>query len=484
MIKKSIFFSFLLPLCLSFSAYSQQIKVSAKDINVLADKGALLMDVQSFENVVYEAFFAIDSKSQENTPPVYINTYEDGILKKTLRLDLEGFITGELREDYSHYKHLHIFPLGKDEFIISVYTAYSDNRLGMFHIKNNEILYSKGFNLKAFIAYETQKYCYDGKDTIYIAFEGQNDFAKTKWDAYILAFDLKCNLVKAVSVYTKDIDEILGIAAVGNNIYFHLSNSSWSNQCIVQMDKNFNIKKTICNYYDKSDIRGWYLYSYDDCFYIKSLIRNDPSTYLSRYDSDGNLLGTYKISFKDSEENYYTMDLFFTPEGLTPLVNKYDNDSFWENDAVKNIERFTYFMDWNGNLLWQYTFSKGNNISKSLTAKSGSKFLCFDTYNHKTTGIGKVLYDFAVEEKNTDCDWVNVEKISTDFLQAPENPASYNSYLALNAEWNDKLMVNKIKVPELKFPVSLSQVQLNYVNTRPDDAKITGNVPHLPFSDR
>lgn len=468
----------------AFSAFPEEEIVSLNDINVLSGKSALLMDVKSYENIVYEAFIAIDSPEEELHPPAYINVYEDGLLKKSLRLDVEGFLSGELCEDYSHYDHLRIFPLGKDDFIISVYSAYSDNRLGIYRIKGNEIIYGKGYNLKGLRAYENQKYCYDGKDRIYISFMGQTDFSKTGWDTYILVFDLQCNLTQATAVYTKDNDEILGIEAFENNIYFHLSPLSWKQQCIVQLDKKFRVKKTICNYYDKSTIRGWSLSSNEEYLFVETYIQNDPSTYISKYDSEGNFLGTYKISYKDSDKNIFTGKLFYGQEGLTVLVKRQSSENFWNNEVVKEIDRFTYFMDWDGKIHNQYSFSKGNNLNNSFAAKYDDKYLCFDFYNHKSTGIGKVLYNFSVEGKKSGCDWVCVEKVPVDFLSAPEHPAAYNSYQKLNSAWMDKIMVKKITIPELKFNVELHQVKLEYVHARPDDRKITDKIPHVPFSDR
>jgi len=481
--KKNIAWLLTFGLVLSSVLYAQE-KIPADNIFCLNNKTALLMDLQSYGDTVYQAFLALDEANDDGIIPIYINKYLQDKLDSTLRLELRGFCSGEFRENGSHYKHLHIFPIGKDEIILTIYSAYSDCRFGIVRIKDKKITDCRVYSLKNLGAYESQEYAYNGKDRIYLAFNGSPDFKTSGWDTYLLAFDLNCRLVNAVTVMTDKNDELTGLAALGNYVYYQLSTGSWANQCIVQLDKNLTVKRTIANYYKGSDIRGWDLYTYKDYLIIETFISNDNSNYYARYSPALEFKGGIKIQSRESDKYMTLFHEDFSEEGITFLTERIDLSKNWWGNDIDDFNYMTFKIDWKGNKLYEYDFKEVDNLSISFSKQIGEKFLCTGNYNYEASGIGKVLYNFVLENKDKDNKWIASSICNKDFVNQPEDSNLAQAYNELNKEWQDKLIIKKLDIPEIESKLISYPVELEYLNCRPQDPELLRKLPLLPFSER
>lgn len=186
-----------------FSIFYAQ--TSNTKIEVLPDYTSMVMDAAIYEDTIYEAILALSSDNDDDPYNIFINKYIGTEYDSTISIEIppEQFTTGEFRENGSHYEHLKVFPISKDELCVTVYSCYSNCHFTFLRIKKGKIISKKTYDLSNTSSYENTKYSYNGKDTIYFAYEGQEKFSETKWDTWIMAFDLDGN----VKAYKKNIYE-------------------------------------------------------------------------------------------------------------------------------------------------------------------------------------------------------------------------------------------------------------------------------------
>ena len=186
--KSFVLFAVVLFACAALYAGPKEY-VGDRNINLLQGYTTMEMDMVSYGNTVYEAFLGMNHTDLDKGTPIFINKYIDNRYSSTLQIDVEGFDNYEFRERFTHYDFLKLYALGPNEIILTVYSAFSDNRFAFFRIKDDRVVAYKSYSLKNQRAYETQYYAYDGKDTVYVGFNGQVNFKATGWDLFLLSFD-------------------------------------------------------------------------------------------------------------------------------------------------------------------------------------------------------------------------------------------------------------------------------------------------------
>ena len=486
--KSFVLFAVVLFACAALYAGPKEY-VGDRNINLLQGYTTMEMDMVSYGNTVYEAFLGMNHTDLDKGTPIFINKYIDNRYSSTLQIDVEGFDNYEFSERFTHYDFLKLYALGPDEIILTVYSAFSDNRFAFFRIKDDRVVAYKSYSLKNQRAYETQYYAYDGKDTVYVGFNGQVNFKETGWDLFLLSFDLNGNLQDAVTVYTNQNDELVGLAAFEDNVYFEIRRT-FERQAVVQLDGKLNFKKIwACKYYG-SDIRYIYLKSGvtgdDDIFLVQTIMEtkdaDDSLDYLARFSADGNFISSYKVMERTSDNAYNYCKEKISDDGILYFGHRtlYDPDD-WENKEVSCI---SYFMDWDGNKLYEKIYRQHGELEFKNFASVDGKYFCSGENYYEAEGIGHVAYTYLVDAEPEDTDFVHMEKSDYNPLTIPQDEEAKESYDIEMRYWNSSVKVEPIEVPAWDFGYTIKLIRLPLRHIKPLSKSITNSIPLFEFSER
>ena len=504
-IMKKIFvvISFLfLNVGLLFAQYDYA-ELSSDKINVLPSYTTMLMDSASYGSTVYEAVLASDTNDFSNGSPIFINKYVKNQYESTLRIDLEEFKNYEFDENYSHYDFLKLYAIGPDEIILTVYYCFSTNRFVFFRIKNGQIVCSKAYSLKNQHAYEEQCYAFNGSDRVYVAFNGQKKFDDTGWDLFLMAFDLDGNLVKSVTVFTKENDELTGLSACGDYVYFSIRRS-FEKQAIVQFSKDLEYNNLWAHKYADSGIRLWTLDSDGKNLFVTVYMENDNTDYIARYSADGKFICCYSMDENCPALCHVFAKKKFTDEGISFFGKIYTEGDFMNPEA--KIHYLEFFMDWDGNKIYEREFAEWDNLDFRNFEFVDGKYFCMGENIYNAEGVGHISYNYLVENIYRDTYFMYFKKTAFNPFASPVyiedngfggilNPFVARRYCESQGEikrkyesekkyWLGNLNVQPEEIPGWEFDFAAQIIRLDFAHARPDSDEITDSIPLFPFSER
>ena len=495
--KKSTFILIAAFICLGNLVFAQRHKIPTEKINVMTDAASMQMDLASYGNIAYEAVLSTDVSDFSEPTPILINKYVDNAYDSTLCITLDEFKNYEFREHYSHYNYLKLYMLGPDEFILTVYYSFSTNRFVFLRIKGGEVISAKGYNLKNQHAYEQQYYAFNGKDRVYVAFNGNSRFSGKGFDLYLMAFDLDGNLINSVTNRTDEHDNLSGLAAVGDYVYFSMKSGNYSEkQVIIQFSKDLEQNKIWAYKQYNSDIRAWELNASEDNLIVSFIKEGDDTTFITRYSADGTFISSYDMDIDlkgfPKRQSFYTYpktvvtddSIDFFGQILTP------NEDYWDWELEPDSYYLAFSMDWNGNKLYEHRFSEYDSLGLRNFAFINGKYFCtgehiFESYGISYgEGIGHIAYNYLVEDIAKDTDFVTFTKTDVDPFAIPDDSDDKEHYDKSLAFWQDNLVVEPEPIPDWDFSYTLGKIHLNFAHTNPDSDELISGIPLFPFSER
>lgn len=479
--KKSIL-SFLF-LSFAFVFYGQ---TKEADIQVLPGYTAMVMDVAEYEDTIYEAMLALSDNNDQNQINIFINKYINAKYDSTISIDIpsEQFQTGEFRENSSHYEHLKIFPISKDEFCLTVYAAYSNCHFTFLRIKEGKILSKKTYNLLDSKSYESTNFAYNGNDTIYFTYNGQEVFKESNWDNWIIAFDLDGNVKNYVKLYTKYSDEISDMVAFPDYVYitqiFYKSESFYS---VLKLSSDLKTIIDVIPYkYGNGSPRYVEFYKNTNKLVLNYGITDfdgNSQSYISEFSPEGNFETSYNIkSLKEmNDTDVYMGTPQYKKDGI--YVSGYKTiweDIFFSKENPVNYDLSKYV---------DYEFKEGYIYSYSSKYKSSNriytdgKLFVSGSYNYKNAGISKIAYHMVLKDK-TKTDIPPYEYIKSDL-----NPFEKNEITAAKSkEVRDAVKIEKYKIKQEESLAQANIIKLSWISALPDEEKVISTIPVLPFSER
>ena len=466
---------------------------------VLAGYTAMEMDMAVCGNTVYEALIAMNHTDAPKGTSIFVSKYVDNVYTSTLQIDVEDFWTWEFSEKFSHYDFLKLYTLSPDEFILTLYSSYSDNRFAFFRIRDGKVVSYKTYSLKNQMAYESQRYAFNGKDRIYVAFNGQHGFSRSGWDLFVLAFDLDGNLKKAVTVYTKKNDELNGLAAVGDRLYMGIW-QSYEKQAILEFTEDLEFEGCFAAKYEGGYVGSWTLDSdpYSDSLVVTSYSRKDDADCIARYSTDGSFIGSCisKVEFKNDapsntvydhddldDDAFYLSKKRITDQGIAFFGHISSIESLLDNS--KKEENFmTSFMDWEGNKAYEYVFDEKDPYSVQDFALVDGKYFCSGVDIYEANGIGHIYYTYLVDGDKSESDFMTFTKSDLDPLAIPDDPELKALRQDAIDYWEESIFVEEEEVPFWDFSYSIKKIRLNFSHAQPDSEEIRDTIPLFPFSER
>ena len=456
--------------------------------NVLAGYSAMQMDMVSYENTVYDAVIAMDQTDVSKGTSIIVNKYVNNSYDSSLQLDVEGFKTHEFSENYSHYDFVKLYALGPNEIILTLYSGFSDNRFAFFRIKDEKVIAYKTYNLKNQKAYESQQYAFNGKDRIYVAFDGKHDFSKSHWDLFLLAFDLEGKLINSVSIYTNDWDELIGLAASENHVYFGIRRA-YENQGILQLTKDLEYEKCLMAKYAGSGIRTFDVESElnSDNLILRTYMENQDTNFI-RLNGDGDFICSYKRISSNQENTYCFYKTLLSSEGITFLEQRGDEERYFNQKL--EVAFASYFMDWDGNKTYEREYKEKNNYNLAKFAFVDGKYLCNGVTiftgdpDNSADGIGHIYYNYLIDGETKETNFVSFEKSDYNPFAIPTDTDLEKSYNSAMQFWEKKIKVEKEEIPTWDFSYEMKKIKLDFKHESPYSPEITDSVPLFPFSER
>ena len=486
--KKTAFIFIAVFLCLGNIVFAQRHKVPTEKINVMTDVTSMQMDLVSFGNIAYEAILSTDISDFSELTPIFINKYVDNVYDSTLCITLDEFINYEFDEHYSHYDFLKLYALGPDELILTVYYPNSTNRFVFFRIKNGEIVSAKGYSLQDQHAYEQQYYAFNGKDRVYVAFNGSKRLSGRGRDLYLMAFDLDGNLINSVTNHTDENDWLSGLAVAGDCVYFSMKTGAYAEKlAIIQFSKDLDKNKIWAYKHFNSDIRACDLNASEENLVVSILKENDDTTFITRYSADGAFKSSYEMDIDlkgfPKQHSFYTYPKCqVSPDGIAFFGQILSPDEYWEYIDT-NHYYLAFEMDWNGNKTYEHRFSEYDCLGLRSYELIDGKYFCtaediYENYgiSDYDTGIGHIAYNYLVEDIARDTDFVTFTKTDIDPFALPDD--------GNKTFWQDNLTVEPEPIPDWDFSYTFGKIHINWQNVRPDDDEVTSTIPLFSFSER
>ncbi len=479
------FFALILVACIACAGLfaGGRKDVSDEKFNVLPSYTSMEMDMISYGNTVYEAVVATDQADSSKECLILINKYVNNAYDSSFQIELEGFKCWEFDENYSHYDFLKLYALGPNEIALTVYAAYSDNRFAFFRIRDGKVVSYKSYSLKNQSAYESQRYAFNGKDTIYVAFDGQRSFKLFGWDLFLLAFDLDGNLKKSVSVFTPRNDELIGLAAFEDKVYFGIR-QSFERQAILQLTGDLEFEKCLGCKYDGSDIRfiDFKNDAGNENLLVKLYMKNSDSTLVSRYSGSGDFICSYDIDESSSDTTYNYCKSRFFDGGVLFFGQRVEYDGEFGKRLGAGF--ITYFVDWDGNKTYEKIFARNDNLNFRNFAFVDGKYLCAGENIYTADGIGHVSYTYMIAGEGQDSNFVSIEKSDKNPFELSDEPVEAKKMEDEIRRWKAEVKVMPTEIPFWEFGYSAKIIRLPYKHVQPDSTEITDTIPLFPFSER
>lgn len=471
-----------------FSIFYAQ--TSTTKIEVLPDYTSMVMDAAIYEDTIYEAILALSSDNDDDPYNIFINKYIGTEYDSTISIEIppEQFTTGEFRENGSHYEHLKVFPISKDELCVTVYSCYSNCHFTFLRIKKGKIISKKTYDLSNTSSYENTKYSYNGKDTIYFAYEGQEKFSETKWDTWIMAFDLDGNVKAYKKLFSNESDEINDIVSFSDCVYVNCDFGKWSvkeNNVVLKLSKNLELQEVYPYNYGNVKIPYLDLDNSKNKLFVefgKIAAQGERVHYITCYSSDGKLEGTYiknnlaEKNQKDESEIYISSE-YYLEDGFT-VIGWYDT---WEN-LFQNLNQPHYYEyykyeDFKKVEAYKYTEPFAYNFIGSFYIEGKLFITGYNTT--KNDGVSKVSYHTVLNNK------VKTKNIPYEYEQVDFDLFEKTPAFTQKAQELSKLIqIKDEKLVQEDSKATASVIKLNWVKANPDDEKILENIPVLPFSER
>lgn len=484
---KKVFFTFAI-FSFIFAVYGQS---KEADIQVLPGYTSMIMDVveSEYDDAIYEAMLALSNDNDQNPINIYINKYKDTKYDSTISIDIpsEQFQTGEFRENSSHYEHLKIFPIGKNEFCLTVYSAYSNCHFTFLRIKDNKIISKQTYNLSESRSYESTNFAFNGKDTIYFSYNGQDDFTKTNWDNWIIAFDLNGNIKNSVKFYSEFRDEIDNMIAFPDYVYltttiyskigayYSLLKLSADLKTILEVHP-YNYGVGSARYVEFCDNKEKLILSYS-----VNDENGDSQSWVSEFSTDGIFNTSYILNetnkFTGEDEEVYLGTQKYKKDGiyLSGYVTTWE-DIFFTKDKPVTFDLNKY-VDYNFKEAYVFTYSSKYKSSNRIY--SNGKLFISDSYNYKNNGLSKISYHIVLKDKQKS-DVPPYEYVKSD----------YNAFVKdeITEEKSEKvkelLKIEDWKIQQEDSLAKSSVIKLPWIYALPDDEDVISTIPVLPFSER
>lgn len=485
---KKVFLSFFL-FTLVTIFYAQN-KVTP--IQVLPGYTSMVMDVAEYEDAIYEGIIALSSDDDNQQINIFINKYIDTQYDSTISIDLppEQFTTGEFRENISLYRHLKVFPIAKNEICVAVYSCFSNCHFSFFRIKDGNIISKKTYNLKDTGSYESNWYSFDGKDTIYFAYNGQDKFDETYWDYWIMSFDLDGNVKKYVKLYSADFDRISDLVAFPDRVFVSYVIGKYMNtemRALVQLSSNLEVVNIYPFYCGKETPSSIYLSRHNDDLVMEYYVRtNDGNnlcyhTYLT---PEGQFKETYleKPLYQTDDETMYLSYCKYLSDARFILTGYYIRwGSFFGKEKSPILYDSYLYKDFK--FISGYIFTDYCIYPPQYKFFTNGKIFLSGNYNVIKGWISKVAFHTVLENKLPDEDNVAFKFEQTDYKFF--NSETYLSDTAeLKQKWNESLFVKDWNVTEEDCQGSVEVIYLDWMTANPDDEGVLATVPMLPLSDR
>lgn len=465
-------------------------KGSSPKINVLPYYTSMVMDAAVYEDTIYEAILALSSDDDDDPYNIFINKYIGTEYDSTISIEIppQQFTTGEFRENRSHYEHLRVFPIGKDDICVTVYSSFSNCHFTFLRIINGSIVSKKTYNLKNTSSYESTDYSYNGKDTIYFSYIGQSSFTDSSWDTWVMAFDLNGNVKSYKKIYTSEADSISNIVSFPDSVYLNCEFGRYSNKksnAILKLSPNLSLKEIYPYNYGDQNVPYLNLKKGNNNFslvFAKYDENKNRVLYQSFYSPKGDFEGSYiekdltEVN-KQDENLFFSASYFYSDDGFT-ILGVHES---WDNIIQNKNEPcyYDYYKYVNFQKIEGYRFDEPFAYSGEKEFYIDGKLFITGYKTNKSSGISKVSFHTVLENKTKVKD-IPFEYLNSDFNVLEKNEASIKKA----EDIKDLVLIVNEKVVEEASLATASIIKLPWIESNPDSPEILESIPVLPFSER
>ncbi|MCR5218421.1 hypothetical protein [Treponema sp.] len=450
----------------------------ASKVNLMEGYTSMPMDMVSYGDTVYEAVMADNANDNSKDTPIYINKYFKNEYQTTLQITVEGLKNYDFDENFSHYKYVKLFALGPDEIAMTIYSAFSDNRFAYFRIKKGKVISYKSYSLKEQRGYETQYFSYNGKDRIYVAFNGTGD------KLYILALDLDGKIKNSVTFYNKSKDEcLIGLAACKENVFLQMGFNAYKHTAVLKFSRELKYTGLLGFSYTGNDLGRMLIEENANPNYLMLYASNKNfQDYFVKYSPDGDFICAYEIQDNKSDDRFNMSYCTMKDDGILVFGQRVKYDQI--SDPASYKPNFAYFMNWEGKVVNEILFEEENNFKISDYEFIDGKYFCTADYVYSADGIGHVAYNYLVDGPFKETHYMSFNKSSFDPFAIPQNESHLKSYNSQKEYWEENILVEEIKIADWDFKYQAKIMQLNFSHRKPDSKEVTRTLPLFPFSER
>ncbi len=456
----------------------------------------MVMDVAAYDDTIYEAILALSSDDDDDPYNIFINKYIDTEYVSTVSIEIppEQFTTGEFRENRSHYEHLKVFPINKDEICVTVYACFSNCHFTFLRIRDDEIISRKTYNLRNTSSYESTEYSYDGKDTVYFSYNGQQKFSETGWDTWIMAFDLDGNVKAYKKLFTSGSDSVGDMCSFPDCVYVNCEFGVYSKnkaQAVLKLSPDLELLEIYP--YNLKDSKVHYLDLYNSpnkliLSFAGSDEKGNRVNCRSVYDSEMNLEGTFietslfdRNLTDDSEpfgDSVYISSEYYSDNGFT-VLGVHDS---WDNILWGNQQKpvyYDYFRYADFNSVEGYRFTDPFKYGSEKRIYLNGKLFISGYRTDSSKGISKVSFHSVLKDKTS------VENMPYEYEKVDFNLFDRTEAFTQKAdELFGIVMLKDAELVEEESSATAGVTRLSWMNADPDDPEILKTVPSLPFSER
>lgn len=449
-------------------------------VSVLPDYSTYSMDVKSYGNTTWEALYAADDPEWHSQAIIFLNKYVDNQYQETLELLIDGYYTYEMGENASHYKFLTINLLSENDMCLVVYEVYSNCKIHMFRITDGNIVCYKGYDLSKYGSYESTTSYFDGKKSIYFAFEASDTFGKSKWDTWICEFNTDCEMTGIHKIYTLKSDVPSSIFTTDDYIYYKISTTLGNNYgyIILQMNKNYEVLNTYYFGYKYCEIGYADFYTNGSDIYVNFTKTATPKndSFIAKYTQDLQLVWCKQII---CEDNVY---LLSDVKIYKDKVRFYTTNLKYIGQDTMNDNKFTFtsnpvYIDFplDGQIIDSKKSKDFTKLSIHKYNFSDDKIFASGYRNISTNGMQKLAYNFSMTmDEPVDSDEFKIVDSSIDL----SNPEVKDDVSA------PEIFIESVEIIPFSRTYSLNVKKLDFVSTTIFDEEVIETIPKFPFSER